>query len=468
MLHYIIQTVVFQLLFLLTYDLFLKKETFFNINRLYLLVTPILSLLIPLIKIDSVQQALPEAYTMTLPTIFLGEATGQTAPQSVQAFDWSWLAYAGMVISLLFFAFRLYKIWRLKKTGELYTFPNFKQVVVKEKELAFSFFDHIFLGAATFKKDHDHIIQHEMIHVKQKHSYDLLFFELLRIVFWFNPMIYVYQKRISELHEFIADSVMTKSVKKKQYCEHLLQEVFQTQNISFINQFFNHSLIKKRIVMLQKSKSKQIFKLKYLLLLPLVMVMMVYTSCTQEAIAQQEETVVEGKSTAAAKSDVMAKIEELRESIAAKGNMTEEEEKALTALFVLINKDGLESQYVDWVKDELDIPFGVIEEVPVFPGCEDATDKKKCFEQNISAFVGKNFDVKMASGLGLEGKQRIMVQFRIKADGTVSKIKARAPHPKLEDEATRVVSILPTMEPGKAKGKKVSVIYSLPIVFALE
>lgn len=220
--------------------------------------------------------------------------------------------------------------------------------------------------------------------------------------------------------------------------------------------------------MLQKSKSKQIFKLKYLLLLPLVMVMMVYTSCTQEAIAQQEETVVEGKSTAAAKSDVMAKIEELRESIAAKGNMTEEEEKALTALFVLINKDGLESQYVDWVKDELDIPFGVIEEVPVFPGCEDATDKKKCFEQNISAFVGKNFDVKMASGLGLEGKQRIMVQFRIKADGTVSKIKARAPHPKLEDEATRVVSILPTMEPGKAKGKKVSVIYSLPIVFALE
>jgi beta-lactamase regulating signal transducer with metallopeptidase domain len=147
-------------------------------------------------------------------------------------------------------------------------------VIVPNSEVAFSFFRSIFLGEKVVEADHEGIIQHELVHIKQRHSLDLLFFELMRIVGWFNPLVYIYQNRISEMHEFIADAQVTKTHKKEQY-QLLLSQVFQTQNISFINQFHQSSLIKKRIVMLTKAKSKQILKLKYLVLAPVVMAMLV-------------------------------------------------------------------------------------------------------------------------------------------------------------------------------------------------
>src|SRR5690606_38987964 len=87
--------------------------------------------------------------------------------------------------------------------------------------------------------------------------------------------------RITELHEFIADSKSVKT-QKKQYCQLLLQDTFQTEQLSLANQFFNHSLIKKRIVMLQKSTSKKIWQLKYLLLIPVITIILLYTSCEAE------------------------------------------------------------------------------------------------------------------------------------------------------------------------------------------
>src|SRR5690606_1094069 len=131
---------------------------------------------------------------------------------------------------------------------------------------------------------------HELVHINHRHSWDLVFFELLRIIFWFNPLIYIYQSRIAELHEFIADKHTVKTNKKEHY-QHLLEEVFKTENISFINQFFNHSLIKKRIVMLQKSKTKKVWQLKYLSLVPLLIGMLIYTSCEKESVTNNPEVV---------------------------------------------------------------------------------------------------------------------------------------------------------------------------------
>lgn len=120
--------------------------------------------------------------------------------------------------------------------------------------------------------------------------------------------------------------------------------------------------------------------------------------------------------------------------------------------------------------DDIDVPFAVIENVPVFPGCEGGNNdaKRDCMSKKISDFVNKKFNTELASELGLSGRQRINVIFKIDKTGNIVGIRARAPHPGLEKEAERVIGMLPKMQPGKQRGKPVNVPYSLPIVFQVQ
>lgn len=118
-----------------------------------------------------------------------------------------------------------------------------------------------------------------------------------------------------------------------------------------------------------------------------------------------------------------------------------------------------------------DVPFAVIEAVPIYPGCEGEQGnnaRRKCMSDNISLFVQERFNNELAGDLGLEGMQKIYVQFKIDHKGDVVNVKARAPHPGLEREALRVVNQLPKMVPGKQRGKPVGVLYALPILFKVE
>lgn len=116
-----------------------------------------------------------------------------------------------------------------------------------------------------------------------------------------------------------------------------------------------------------------------------------------------------------------------------------------------------------------DVPFSVIDEVPIYPGCETANNKKKCLADKITQFVSKEFNVTIAQNLGLPaGKKRISTQFKIDNQGNVSNVRARAPHPKLQEEAIRIIKLLPKMKPGMQDGKPVNVRYNLPIVFKVE
>ena len=118
-----------------------------------------------------------------------------------------------------------------------------------------------------------------------------------------------------------------------------------------------------------------------------------------------------------------------------------------------------------------DVPFVVIEDVPVFPGCTgNKVELRTCFSSKISKFVLHKFNANLASDLGLEpgSIQKIFVIFKINKTGKVSNIKARAPHKALEKEAIRVIGLLPQMTPGRQRGKAVSVSYSLPIVFQVQ
>ena len=129
-------------------------------------------------------------------------------------------------------------------------------------------------------------------------------------------------------------------------------------------------------------------------------------------------------------------------------------------------------EIVEVIEEEIaDVPFAVIENVPIYPGCENAGNnnaKKACMSEQISKFVNKKFNRDLAGDLGLEGRQRISVQFKIDKNGNVVSVRARAPHPRLEQEAVKVVSSLPKMIPGKQRGKAVGVLYALPIIFQVE
>ena len=125
------------------------------------------------------------------------------------------------------------------------------------------------------------------------------------------------------------------------------------------------------------------------------------------------------------------------------------------------------------VEEEIaDVPFAVIENVPIYPGCEKAGNnnaKKKCMSEKIQKFVQKKFNSELANDLGLDaGRQRISVQFKIDRTGNVTGVRARAPHPRLEQEAINVVKQLPKMTPGMQRGKAVGVLYALPIVFEVQ
>ena len=124
------------------------------------------------------------------------------------------------------------------------------------------------------------------------------------------------------------------------------------------------------------------------------------------------------------------------------------------------------------VEEEIaDVLFAVIENVPIYPGCENEKGnaaRKKCMSEKVQKYVQRKFDTDLAGDLGLEGRQRIAVQFKIDRNGNVVNVRARAPHPRLEQEAVEVVSSLPKMTPGQQRGKPVGVLYSLPILFQVE
>lgn len=517
MVQYIILAIAFQILFLLVYDILLKKATFFNLNRFYLLVTPLVSMLLPFIRISRLHTPIPKA--LVLPdfaatptpeqTIQLQEVT-LTAKQQIAWLPnfsiWQWAFIAGVVISSGLFLYKYYQILKLKKQGKKIAHQDYTEIITPSSTLAFSFFRNMFLGDLVKQKEHQHIIAHELVHIKQKHSWDHLYFELLKIVFWFNPVIYMYQNRMRELHEYIADSRSGIGSKKQQY-QWLLQEAFDTENISFINQFFNKSLIKKRIVMLQKSKSRKRELFKYSLVLPVIGAMLLYVAaCTQddntdttpvtaeqseEAYKQQILKEVDAEIATGKKPyDLMSGFLKThdknafnREDFYRFGMITyrllqtanieksDRMEKMINDAYNITYEEYLGRKKTDDFNTPMksgDIPYTITENKPVFPGCEDAEDKDMCFKQKLDEHVRNNFTYPIeAQQANIQG--RVYINFRITKEGTIEVLNTRGPSKSLQDEAERIINLLPHLTPGTDEaGNPINVTFAYPIVFKLK
>ena len=500
MMQYILECLAFQLAFLLIYDVFLKHETFFQWNRAYLISTYLFSLILPYVKVEAFKSTAPDygypAYLWASETIVI-QSTNQNP-----GFAWSWskgILFGGMFLAALFFTYKMLQLYRLRSKGRVIKFSDFTQIILPNSSVAFSFFKSIFMGEKVVQSEHKNIIDHELVHIRQKHTYDLLFFELMRIIGWFNPLVYVYQSRVAELHEFIADSKVAKIDRSAQY-EILLSQVFQTQNISFINQFFNSSLIKKRIVMLTKKKSKSIFKLKYLALLPLIIGMLFYTSCEQDQFSSEswQDTITVGdieNLTAGEEKEVFSKLfkyagQDVDWSLTLSDNQSRVEfakpasegstisgpngvplKAQMTITSKVLKEDfnlfdaKLKSVLLQGDGDM--VPFAVVEVVPIFPGCENVANPRACFQQMMQKHIGKHFRYpEKAYKEGIEG--RVAIMFTINKYGAVVNIKQRGPSKILEDETKRIIEQLPLFTPGMMDGKPVNVPFSIPVNFKLQ
>jgi len=115
-----------------------------------------------------------------------------------------------------------------------------------------------------------------------------------------------------------------------------------------------------------------------------------------------------------------------------------------------------------------DVPFAAIQNSAVYPGCEKEKDKKKCFSSKVNKFVSRNFDTDLAEELGLSGVQRLAAVFKIDTDGNIADIKIRARNPELKAEFEKTLKKLPQMIPASQNGRKVNLLFSLPLVFRVE
>ncbi len=446
MLFYVLQLVLIQAVFILFYDRFLRRESLFNWNRWYLLATGLLSFFLPLVKIHWFEKPV---FTETLKPVIIGSQSVQTQLSGqITSGHGNLLLYvyvAGVLVMSYWFVYKLYQIFRLTKTNEIIDYQHgIKIVLLQQHREAFTFVNYIFIDKDLYQNQNLPILQHELVHYREKHWLDLLVFEILKILFWFNPFICFYQKRLSAIHEFIADKQVLKQHNFADYFQRLLQEHFASRQVSFINQFYNPSLLKTRIMIQKKNTTIKQTVLKYLsFALILSGLILVVNACNSKTSNKKTESGIE-------------QIDH-------------------DTVIHLKNGKKIQVKVVDdediTNDDDVEVAFQFMKNPPVYPGCESKTGQelKDCMSHKIQKFVMRHFNTEVAKTLGLKGERvKILTMFTIGKDGKVGKIKARSKYRSLEKEAKRVIAMLPQMKPGTQIEKPVAATYTLPIIFKVE
>ena len=258
-------------MFYLSYHILLRKETFFNSNRWFLLAGLITSIVLPLVIFTKIVWVDPS------PADFDWSKIPVTAPVENEAFEINWYLVFGIVYSigiflfLMKFAFDFYSVFKVLKGKTILQQADFKFIDLKENVSPFSYFNFIVYNSSLYSDTElENILEHEKVHSAQNHTVDVLISRLFCIVFWFNPLVWLYKKAMLQNLEFIADSEASKNISDKKSYQLTLLKITTQENCVAITNHFYQSLIKKRIVMLNKNQSNKRNSWKYALLLPLL------------------------------------------------------------------------------------------------------------------------------------------------------------------------------------------------------
>lgn len=268
--HYLLQVNIYLVIFYCFYKLLLEKETYFVLNRIYLVASGFFSLAIPFLRFELFsKKVVSDELYISVSELNNVVSNYAIMPQTQEQYDWGRLIViiylVGAFVFLLHFLFQLFKINQL--------FSN------ADENDAFSFLNR--KTVASHLPERATVDLHEDIHIKQLHTLDVIFFEVLAIITWFNPIIYFYKKAVKNIHEYLADEAAANfQGDKEQYSLLLLSHAFGVKPNNLTNGFLTKSMIKKRIYMLHKQRSTKVAVLKYGLFVPLFALTLILSSAT--------------------------------------------------------------------------------------------------------------------------------------------------------------------------------------------
>jgi TonB family protein len=437
--HYLLLVNFYLVLFFGFYALLLRRETFFQLNRVYLVSASLLSFLIPLIQSNwvknlfitqEVQQTIYSSPVINSPTIVAKFIPVQN------------ILTVGEMVNGTYIAVTLFLILRL-----MWQLVILKKAIEKPApSAAYSFFKKISLGDKL--ENVDVIARHERVHARQWHSVDVMIIETVMIINWFNPVVYLYRFAIKYIHEFIADRQVVKSgTDKVDYALLLLSQTFDVPTHALVNPFYNHTLLKQRIAMLQKNRSHRIALAKYGLSAPLFILMLILSSATVN-----NSKVVKAINQKAA--NVLASsAEDLTSGIVDHAEISAGEIPAEVDPYV-DSYNKITQLKIDTAAFADKQPFASVEHTPQFPG-------------SLADFLRNNIRYPAAMRqANVEGK--VFVQFLVETDGTLDNIKAiNDPGYGSGEEAERVMASSPKWTPAYQNGKPIKTMYTIPINFTL-
>jgi TonB family protein len=273
MIYLLKSTLAFSCLFLL-YELWFKRFTFFQFSRFYLLLAAVFSLVFPFLHWHAPAKHIP---AFVLDTFVTGANSIEQAIPVSQPDWWVIIYVAGVAVMFALLVYKLIGVYRLMQSGRGPDTEGVYSLPMEYSEEAFSFFGKVFIGAAVDAESRPAVLLHERVHAKQLHSADILFFELLHCVFWFNPLYRLALKRLHMLHEFIADKQACGG-NSVHYTEVLLARSMGVAPSALVHSMFNASYLKRRLLMLRKTPTRSTLRPVYLLALPLAAAMLLFNS----------------------------------------------------------------------------------------------------------------------------------------------------------------------------------------------
>lgn len=423
---YLLQVNVGLILFYALYKLVCTRDTFFRSRRFILIVSLVLPFILPFIDVrewlesrDRMIMLTHFDYSAVLPEIVVGSEVAETGSRVFVLSEWiGYLYLAGVVVLLVRLVVQAFSLYRLIVRMPEKEINGVRVKCLNDPSGPFSFFGWIFMNPATVKEDElDEILTHEMAHVKQHHSVDVLLAEMVSICCWMNPFAWLLKREVRLNLEFLADrKVMEAGFATKSYQYHLLGLAYNHKY--GLSNNFNFSHLKQRIIMMNKKKSNAAGHIKYaLFVLPAFALLVAGNiSCSQDA-SQTED----------AKEEVVAPV----------------------------SPEAKEAPVDSTAKEEV---FMVAEQMPEYPG--GMKEMLKFLQENVK--YPEN-----AMKNNVQG--RVIVQFVVEKDGTPTEFKVlRSVDPDLDAEALRVMKAMPKWKPGMQKGQVVRVKFTVPVSFKLQ
>ena len=549
LLIYIMKSAVCLAVFYLFYKLLMSRETFHRFNRFSLLGLMIICSIIPFVKIsidsptESVQGAVSMDELLTAPVIINSDIAPQTNDYSAMEYIIVF-ATAIYIIGILFFTareiFQLRKVLNitLKGTEEdisLYinnNVKNIKLIVTDENTSPFSWMNRIVISRTDLEENGREILCHEMAHISNHHSIDLIITDICILLQWFNPASWLIKSELQNVHEFEADeTVIRNGIDAKNYQLLLIKKAVGSRLYSIANSF-NHSKLKKRITMMMKKKSSPWARAKYLYILPLAAVAVAafahpeISKLTDEissvkvndfsAITENHEVentyskpngliLVEGTVVDDATGKAI-KGASILERGSTNGTISDEngkfslrvtENSVIVVSYIGKQTCSFVASAIE-VKNMKDKPIRMKDEVQVTDEIvvvgyeQEETPQKEDVPQASTSQNGEVYmvveqmpeypggmselmkyiarNIKYPADAVREKKQgRVIVQFTVGTDGYTSDFKViHSVSPSLDAEAIRVLANMPKWTPGMQRGKAVPVKYTVPVTFRLD